>query len=167
MEVIIPRNTTIPCEKIYKFRSIKDNQDKFIINLYQGENKYVKDNIFLSKLQFEINTPKPKGKTIIDIIFYLDINGILEVTVKELGSNNVKNLTIESIRLSKEKINELTKKIGLEIREELRRTCELYLEKGSENQKNKANEILDWIKNNNNLDKTIYQDKLKEMKDCH
>ena len=65
------------------------------------------------------------------------------------------------------KKNELTKKIGLKKREELRRTCELYLEKGSENQKNKANEILEWIKNNNNLDKTIYEDKLKEMKDCH
>ena len=167
MEVIIPRNTTIPCEKIYKFKSIKDNQEKFIINLYQGENKYVKDNIHLGKLQFEINTPKPKGKTIIEIIFTLDINGILEVTAKELGSENIKNLIIESIRLSEEKIDELTKKIGLEIREELRRTCELYLEKGSENQKNKANEILDWIKTNNNLDKTIYQDKLKEMKDCH
>ncbi len=167
MDIIIPRNTTIPCKKMYKFKSIKDNQEKFIINLYQGENKYVKDNIHLGKLQFEINTPKPKGKTIIEITFFLDINGILEVTAKELGSENIKNLIIESIRLSEEKINELTKKIGLKKREELRRTCELYLEKGSENQKNKANEILDWIKTNNNLDKTIYQDKLKEMKDCH
>ena len=103
MEVIIPRNTTIPCKKSYKFKSIKDNQEKFIINLYQGENKYVKDNIHLGKLQFEIISPKPKGKTIIEITFFLDINGILEVTAKELGSENIKNLIIQSTRVSEEK----------------------------------------------------------------
>ncbi len=47
MDIIIPRNITIPCHKICKFNTTKDNQDKFIINIYQGENKYVKDTVHL------------------------------------------------------------------------------------------------------------------------
>ena len=168
MDVIIPKNTIIPYEKSCKFKTIKDNQDKFIINIYQGENKYVKYNIFLGKLKYEIKTPKPKGEIIIEIKFKLDISGILEVTARQLDEKNDKILKIEYMRLSDEEIDKLFEKSELyKIKEELNRTCELYLKKGSENQKKKANEILNWYKDNFDLEKKKYEEKLKEMKNCH
>ena len=55
----------------------------------------------------------------------------------------------------------------LKIKKALREICLKYKEIGSDNQKIKADEILNWIKQNKNIEIKSYEDKLKEMKDCH
>ena len=37
MDIMIPRNTEIPYQKTLKYKTIKDNQSKIILKIYQGE----------------------------------------------------------------------------------------------------------------------------------
>ena len=169
MDFIIPRNTRIPCSTTINYLTVKDNQTKISFSIYQGESENCQDNIYIGKFQFEKITPQLKGKNIIEITFSIDINGILQISAKEKGKDN--RIEAEYNVLNNEKIEELKNKFETfecnSKKLELKRTCELYLDIGSENQKNKANEILDWYKNNRHLKKNIYEKKLKELKDCH
>ena len=54
----------------------------------------------------------------------------------------------------------------LKIKKALREICLKYKDIGGDNQKIKADEILNWIKQNKNIEIERYEDKLKEMKDC-
>ena len=54
MDIIIPRNTTIPCERTRKYKTSKDYQSKIILKVYQGERIFTKDNSFLGNLIIRI-----------------------------------------------------------------------------------------------------------------
>ena len=51
MDIIIPRNTTIPCERTRKYKTSKDYQSKIILKVYQGERIFTKDNSFLGSFK--------------------------------------------------------------------------------------------------------------------
>ena len=86
-----------------------------IIDIYEGEKKYVKYNHLLTNSRIEGLTKRPKGKTKVTVRFDVDINGILNVKAKEEADNNdgeTLELTIKNddITLSNEQIEKLKKK---------------------------------------------------------
>ena len=175
MDILIPRNTTIPCEKVEKYQNAKDNQTKLGVKVYQGERKVAKENKFLGKLQINI-PPKPRGKVRIDVTFALDINGVLKVSAKDTAGGETTDLDIKMDNVMDEAtIEELIKKA-----EEMEEDDQKYLEKikikteiqakaltlknsGNESTKKKANEILRWIKTNADASKEEFEEKLNEI----
>ncbi|MBW9332671.1 molecular chaperone HscC [Herbaspirillum sp. RU 5E] len=90
---IIERNTVIPSSRVQNVATIRDNQEEVDVHIYQGESRLVADNISLGQISVPI--PKRKaGEVSLDIRFTYDINGILEVEVKVLGSDEVHKLVI-------------------------------------------------------------------------
>ncbi len=90
MSVVIPRGTKIPVEKIGNYQTSHDYQETLSIGVYEGENKYVKDNHFLGEFNL-VNLPKKKeGEVKFDETFSIDANGILTVTAVET-SQGIKN----------------------------------------------------------------------------
>ncbi len=84
---IIPRNTALPCSRVKDFFTIRDNQDKVIVEVLQGENPYAKDNIKIA--EFTIAVPLNKaGAERFDVRFTYDINGILEVDLTICSTGN-------------------------------------------------------------------------------
>lgn len=82
---IIHRNTVLPCSRVNRFYTIRDDQEKLDIECYQGENIFVKNNLKLSKI--EVPVPKnKKGKEAVDVRFTYDINGILEVDIQVVST---------------------------------------------------------------------------------
>ena len=77
---IIPRNTTLPAHRSEHFVTLHDYQRKIEVNVYQGEEYYVKDNLFLTKLETDVPV-KRAGQEGIDVHFTYDINGILHVEI--------------------------------------------------------------------------------------
>lgn len=77
---IIPRNTTLPAHRSEHFVTLYDYQKKIEVNVYQGEEYYVKDNLFLTKLETAVPVKKA-GVEGIDVHFTYDINGILHVEI--------------------------------------------------------------------------------------
>jgi molecular chaperone DnaK (HSP70) len=172
MDIIIRRNTQIPCERIRKYKTSKDYQSKIILKVYQGERIFTKDNSFLGNLIIRI-PPLKKGEVKIDVTFEIDINGVLNIYAKDnegkkydlkIGVDKLLNKEeIEKNIIEKNK-SDLKK---VKIKKALKEICLKYKEIGSDNQKIKADEILNWIKQNKNIEIKSYEDKLKEMKDCH
>lgn len=80
-EPIIERNQTIPISRIQTFQTLHENQTEVKIQVFQGESRYVDNNLLLDS--FEINFPK-KGKIqTFDIRFTYDNNGLLEINAQE------------------------------------------------------------------------------------
>ena len=80
MSPIIERNSILPSSKVRSYCTIRDNQTVVETNIFQGENRYTKDNTLLGSLKIHVPAA-PKGEQKINIRFTYDINGILEVDV--------------------------------------------------------------------------------------
>lgn len=91
---IIERGTTIPVSRSENFHTMQDDQKQIRVAIYQGEARFVKDNIFLGSLEIEVPRDKA-GMQEIDVRFTYDINGILEAQVKSLATGQEKRLVIE------------------------------------------------------------------------
>lgn len=78
---IIERNTIIPASREHSFTTASDNMTTVTLPIFQGESRWVRDNIRLG----ELSVPVPRGKAgSINILcrFSYDINGLLEVDVE-------------------------------------------------------------------------------------
>ena len=91
---IIERNMVLPTSKSDQFCTMSNNQKHIDVKIYQGENRLVKENIFLGNLSVKV-PPRPAGEESIDVRFTYDINGLLEVQVEILSTNEKHALVIE------------------------------------------------------------------------
>ena len=94
MSFIIKKGTKIPVRKTEEFETSLDYQEYTIIDIYEGENKYVKDNHRIGTLKL-VGLPKRlKGEVVVNVTFELDSNGILQVTATETEKGIKKSITI-------------------------------------------------------------------------
>ncbi|VFP79391.1 Chaperone protein HscA [Buchnera aphidicola (Cinara curtihirsuta)] len=105
MEKMILKNTKIPTEVIKVFTTGKDNQTGFCINIFQGEDKYVKNCKLLSKFKIQKLPLKPAGKIKIIVIFRVDTDSLLSVIVKEKKLNIKHSIKIDTIYQNNSTIN--------------------------------------------------------------
>ncbi|HOJ78649.1 MAG TPA: molecular chaperone HscC [Bacillota bacterium] len=90
---IIERNTTVPVSRVKRFFA---SELQFFINIeiYQGENRHVINNVKLGELT--VSLPYEFGvRQAIDVRFTYDINGLLEVEATVVGSGAVERIVIE------------------------------------------------------------------------
>lgn len=85
---MIERNSTLPAFRCERLVTLYDYQSKVTVKIYQGEEYYAKDNIYLGEVTANVE-PKRAGKEWIDVYFSYDINGILHVEV--VNSRQEKN----------------------------------------------------------------------------
>ena len=114
MSVIIPRGSPIPSDFSRVYNTSSDNQKSMSINIYEGENNFVKYNHLLKKETIKGLKEREKGQTKVKVNLKLDIHGILTVTAEEESDDGQSiNFTIKNdddMSLSKEKIDELKAK---------------------------------------------------------
>lgn len=90
---IIERNTTVPVSIEKNLCTTVKNQTKMLIDIYQGESRLVKNNVFLGKL--EVTVPKnDAGKESVDVRYSYDMNGLLEVDVTVVSTGKKYNTSI-------------------------------------------------------------------------
>ncbi|BES69045.1 molecular chaperone HscC [Marinobacter nanhaiticus D15-8W] len=87
--VLIPRNTVIPASRNDRFYTVEDYQAAIRIQVYQGEQRLVKNNIKIGELTVPV-PPRPASEEAVDVRFTYDINGILEV-LAEVPSTGFKD----------------------------------------------------------------------------
>jgi L1 cell adhesion molecule like protein len=80
MNVLIKRNTTIPCQKSDEFTTVEDNQDEIEFNVYEGERPHVDSNHKLGSFNLTGIPPAKRGEPKINVTMTIDANGILTVT---------------------------------------------------------------------------------------
>jgi molecular chaperone DnaK len=107
---MIPRNTTIPAKKSQVFSTYSDNQSQVDVVVLQGERPMSKDNKKLGNFKLDGIPPSPRGVPQIEVSFDIDVNGILHVSAKDLGTNKIQNITIQgSSGLSADEIERMKK----------------------------------------------------------
>ena len=108
MTVLIGRNTTIPTSKKEVFSTAADNQSAVTINVLQGEREFARDNRLLGTFNLTDLPPAPRGVPQIEVTFNIDVNGILTVSAKDLGTGKESKITVQnSGGLSKEEIEKM------------------------------------------------------------
>ena len=85
MNVLIPRNTTIPCKAGEMFTNAADGQTAMRVRVLQGEREMARDNWDLGDFNVGF-APAPKGQTRMGVQFKIDENGILEVLARDVST---------------------------------------------------------------------------------
>ncbi|NQE50825.1 molecular chaperone HscC [Herbaspirillum rubrisubalbicans] len=95
MDPVIERNTAVPVSKVKRYFPTSPKQTEVKLNVYQGEARLVRDNIFLGSLSITCEG-QPLGEHGIDVRFTYDANGLLQIEAQERASGKAFNLLIQS-----------------------------------------------------------------------
>ena len=113
--VIIPRNTAIPCSKKKPYVTTEDNQTEAQITTFQGEDEIAGKNSRLGEFIFSGIDPQPAGKSLVDVQFDYDINGLVKVTARDRITKAERSVVFKASekRLSREEVREAQVEIGV------------------------------------------------------
>ena len=95
MNVIIPRNTTIPVKAGELFTTAVDGQRSMLIHVLQGERERAQDNWSLGKFDLEFEAA-PRGLARVGVQFEIDANGILHVLARDTKTGHQKIVPMKS-----------------------------------------------------------------------
>ncbi len=95
MNVIIPRNSTIPVKAGELFTTAVDHQRSMLIHVLQGERERAKDNWSLGKFTLEFESA-PRGVPRVGVQFEIDANGILHVLARDTRTGREKIVEMKS-----------------------------------------------------------------------
>ncbi len=95
MNVIIPRNSTIPVKAGELFTTAMDNQRNMLIHVLQGERERAKDNWSLGKFTIDFEAA-PRGVPRVGVQFEIDANGILHVLARDTKTGKEKVVEVKS-----------------------------------------------------------------------
>ncbi|MDC4232266.1 molecular chaperone DnaK [Actinomyces sp. B33] len=94
MTKLIDRNTAIPTKASEVFSTAEDGQPSVLIQVYQGEREFARDNKLLGTFELSGIAPAPRGIPQIEVTFDIDANGIVHVSAKDRGTGKEQSVTI-------------------------------------------------------------------------
>jgi len=110
MTKIIERNTTIPTKRSEVFTTAEDNQPSVMIQVYQGEREFARDNKSLGNFELTGILPAPRSVPQIEVTFDIDANGIVHVAAKDLATGKEQSMTVTGgSALGKDDIDRMVK----------------------------------------------------------
>jgi molecular chaperone DnaK len=95
MNVLIPRNSTIPLKAGELFTTAVDHQRSMLIHVLQGERERARDNWSLGRFTLEFESA-PRGVPRVGVQFEIDVNGILHVLARDTRTGNEKIVELKS-----------------------------------------------------------------------
>ena len=161
MTKLIDANSTIPTKKSQVFSTAVDNQPTVEIHVLQGERAMAKDNKTIGKFHLDGLPPAMRGVPQIEVTFDIDVNGIINVSAVDKGTNKQQSIRIEtSSGLSKEEIERMKQEAELnaESDKKLKEEVELLNQADST--------IFQSEKSIKDLEDKISEDQKKELTEC-
>jgi molecular chaperone DnaK len=174
MTKIISRNTTIPVKKSEMFSTAVDNQTNVEIHILQGERELVAGNKSLGNFRLDGIPKAARGVPQIEVTFDIDVDGLLSVKAKELGTGVEQSVTIQGAsNLEQKEIEKMLadaekyatfdqeKRKNIDIKNQAETLCyeaekelNLLKEKITPEENNKITKLIDDIRQNIKIDNT-------------
>lgn len=98
LDILIPRNITIPASRLKRYYTCMDYQSECVIEVYQGEETRATDNSFLGKFNLSGIPPREGGKEAVEVEFSYDLNGILVVRAQIVSTGKEASIVIETAK---------------------------------------------------------------------
>ncbi|HPA95467.1 MAG: molecular chaperone DnaK [Acidobacteria bacterium] len=110
---LIERNATIPTKNTQIFTTVIDNQDTVEIHVVQGEREIAAENRSLGRFELVGIPAAPRGVPQIEVTFAIDSNGIVNVSARDMATNQSQSIQINPAGgLSNEEIERLVVEAG-------------------------------------------------------
>ncbi len=93
---LIQRNTTVPTRQKQAFTTSLDNQNFVPIHVLQGERQMAKDNTTLARFELTGIPPAPRGVPQIEVTFDIDVDGIVSVSARDLGTGTEQKISVSA-----------------------------------------------------------------------
>lgn len=133
MTKLIERNSAIPVKHSEVFTTADDNQESVLIQVYQGERTFTRDNKSLGTFKLTGIEPAPMGIPQIEVTFDIDANGIVHVSAKDKRTGKEQSMTISGgSGLSQEEIDRMVKEGEAHAEEDKKRREEAELRNAAE-----------------------------------
>ncbi len=134
MTKIIERNTTIPTKRSEVFTTADDNQPSVMIQVYQGERDFARDNKSLGNFELTGLPPAPRGVPQIEVAFDIDANGIVHVHAKDIATGKEQSMTVTGgSALGKDDINRMVQEAEANAEEDRKRREAVELRNEADN----------------------------------
>ena len=108
MNVLIPRNTTIPCKAGEMFTNAAAGQKSMRLRVLQGEREMARDNWELGLVDVPFEAA-PKGQARVGVQYRIDENGILEVLARDVttGKDTVVEIQSAAVNVDDEAVEKM------------------------------------------------------------
>ncbi|MBU6375496.1 MAG: Fe-S protein assembly chaperone HscA, partial [Bdellovibrionales bacterium] len=118
MSVLIPRNTKVPAVSRETFTTFADRQTGVDIHVFQGERDQVALNRSLARFKLKGIRPAPAGIPRIEVSFLVDADGILQVSARDVETNQIQSIEVRpSFGLTEDQVEQMLS-AGLENRDD-------------------------------------------------
>lgn len=165
---LIDRNTTVPTKKSKIFSTAADNQTSVEINVLQGERPMAADNKSLGRFHLDGILPAPRGLPQIEVTFDIDVDGILNVNAKDLGTGKEQSIRITgSTKLSDVEIDKMKKEAEEHEEEDKKRKEKVEIRNNGDALVHSTQKTLDELKDKfSKEDKESIENALKDLRNA-
>jgi molecular chaperone DnaK len=130
-QILIDKNTTVPCSRSHIFTTVKDYQTEVKILVLQGESFRAEENELLGAFVLDGLRPAPRGEVEVEVKFSISAEGIVSVAARDLETNLQQSIIVEaSNHLTEEEIQRMIEEnrdhaLASKTSKEFQRQCEI------------------------------------------